>query len=162
MTNHTSHEYFANPVNRLKQGELSRSNWKRADYRKLQLWRKGVHLSPKSEFKKGQRSPRYMPIGTTKVKCGYKIIKVAERGRMNQNWEFEHVVVMSRYIGRSVVKGEHIHHINGDKLDNRIENLYLCGNSKHSKLHSLVHLLKPLLENGSIKFDMDKGEYYAT
>jgi len=161
MPNTTSHEYFTNPVNRLKHGELSKSNWKREDYRKLQLWRKGVHLSTKTEFKKGQRSPRYMPIGTTKIRNGYRIVKVAEHGRMSQNWDFEHAIVMQNYIGRPLVKGEYVHHINGDKLDNRIENLYLCTSQKHGKIHSIVHLIKPLLERGIIGFDTNKGEYYA-
>lgn len=38
---------------------------------------------------------------------------------------FEHVLVMQEVVGRQLRKGETVHHKNGDRLDNRPENLEL-------------------------------------
>lgn len=47
----------------------------------------------------------------------------------------EHRYAMSNHIGRPLKKEETVHHINGVKHDNRIENLVIISNSEHCKHH---------------------------
>lgn len=47
-----------------------------------------------------------------------------------------HVVVMEEQLGRRLNKDEVVHHINGDRRDNRIENLKLMSRAEHSRLHA--------------------------
>lgn len=66
--------------------------------------------------------------GTGYVSHGYRIVPVPRNERHLSNGEHaigEHRLVMARHLGRAIAGTESIHHVNGDRLDNRIENLEL-------------------------------------
>jgi len=57
---------------------------------------------------------------------GYRRIPMPLHPNVQSNGQIlEHVFIMSQHLGRPLYKGETVHHINGDRLDNRIENLEL-------------------------------------
>lgn len=51
----------------------------------------------------------------------------------------EHRYIMEQYLGRKLTYNEVVHHKNGDKRDNRIENLELCERKAHSREHLTGH-----------------------
>lgn len=61
---------------------------------------------------------------------GYRKIHIG-RSRYRR----EHRVFMEQYLGRKLDINEVVHHINGDKLDNRIENLKVMSKQEHDSLH---------------------------
>lgn len=60
---------------------------------------------------------------------GYKMISV------NGVKVYEHRYVMEQHLKRKLKKGEEVHHIDGNKLNNNIDNLELLTTGEHKKHH---------------------------
>ena len=51
----------------------------------------------------------------------------------------EHRWLMEQHLGRPLKQTEHIHHINGNPLDNRLENLQVISSIDHMRLHKQIY-----------------------
>ncbi len=54
-----------------------------------------------------------------------------------RGYVFEHIVVAEKVIGRRMEPDEVAHHLNGDRTDNRPENLAVMLKKEHDRLSSL-------------------------
>jgi len=100
-------------------------------------WRTGTKLEPKhrenaiksisKNWKSGKENSNWK--GGTTLDRGYRLVRIdGKRIRENR-------YIMEQHLGRKLTRKEHVHHINGDKLDNKVENLMVMSNSEHQKLH---------------------------
>lgn len=48
-----------------------------------------------------------------------------------------HRYLMEQKLGRKLLRSEHVHHINGNKTDNRIENLAILYSKDHLRFHAI-------------------------
>lgn len=88
-------------------------------------------------MQKGEKHPRWIG-GKLITPLGYRILHSTSAGlRSKYRYIFEHRFVMEKHLGRPLKKYEVVHHKNGNKLDNRIENLELLTKSEHDRLHAI-------------------------
>ena len=84
----------------------------------------GCFAAEQARNRRGDR--RYNWNGGKSIDNGYVRLLQPEHSRANcRGYVYEHLVVMENHIGRPLTEGENVHHINGDRGDNRIENLEL-------------------------------------
>lgn len=70
------------------------------------------------------------PIGSTRINAnGYVLEKTAG------GWIQQHRIVMEKYLARKISTGELVHHIDGNKLNNQINNLRIEEWGDHTAHH---------------------------
>ena len=110
-----------------------------------------VHCSPQAGLANGNWKG-----GKTKHHKGYIMVRVR-----NNKYVMEHIIVMEGHIGKELADGETIHHLNGIRDDNRIENLELWTKPQPAGIrHSdaVVWAKEILARDGACgKFDYMKG-----
>ena len=89
---------------------------------------KGVRSNPQTEFKKGQKA-----WNNKGRNCdGYIKVYTPDGRRIR-----EHRWVMEQVLGRRLSIDEIVHHKNGDRRDNRPENLQVMSRSQHNRIDIL-------------------------
>src|SRR5580765_806847 len=116
------------------------------------LWAKGYCMSHYQQMHdhgeirplKHQKKGRIRKMeGSYLTSSGYKRIVVPGRGHI-----LEHRYVMEQKIGRYLLPGENVHHIDGDKLNNSPENLelWIVSQPQGQRVEDLVAWAKEILQ----------------
>ncbi len=93
---------------------------------------------------------------------GYKLIKLVTDDFFypmanKQGYVRENRLTMAKYLGRNLHSWEVVHHINGVKTDNRIENLKLCLADGHNTITAMQNRIDALIrENQRLKEEVAK------
>lgn len=95
----------------------------------------------------GKKASRWN--GGKHIVNGYMVVYTPNHPRRHKDtsYVYEHILVMEKYLGRHLVDEEVVHHINGNKIDNRIENLELTNLRSHSSHHGKIRY-----ESGELLF----------
>lgn len=82
----------------------------------------------------GSKNARWRD-GITITSGGY-IAFTASKANGEHAGKFLHKVLAEWKIGRKIDRGEHVHHVDGDKLNNHPDNIIVLTASEHARLHS--------------------------
>jgi len=113
-------------------------------------------------------------MDTSTSNYGYMIkyiCKEAKTGKYKGNLHrmkiSQHRWIMKQHLGRKLTREEQVHHIDMNKTNNDISNLWLCSRSQHGIAHySFNRICEELMGNfhkyADIKFNLEIGKYYLT
>lgn len=92
--------------------------------------------------------------GNAEKSVGYYRITTRKEGN---HGKYLHCLIWEDFYGRSVPKGYVIHHLNGDKIDNRIQNLQCVESNTHKRFHNKGKILS---EETKEKISKNNARYW--
>lgn len=111
--------------------------WRRKISENTGATRRRLFKEGKLKVKKGKDSAGWKG-GKIKNNQGYFFLLIPEHPLAQKSgYVAEHRVVIERSIGRYLTREEEVHHINGIRDDNRLENLKLMDGGEHARFHAL-------------------------
>lgn len=86
-----------------------------------------------------------------RVVNGYRLLFLPDhpKAMSNSNWVgyvYEHIVVVEKRMGRPLARNEVVHHLDGNRSNNRWENLLVIDRGQHAKLHAWFNRGAPGME----------------
>lgn len=103
-----------------------------------------------------------------RVLNGYRLIYKPDfhASMENENWKgyvYEHIYFAEQSIGRKLRDSEIVHHLDGNRSNNRYENLLVIEQSQHRKLHKWIDKGAPFEElNGKQRMNSGKSKTIKT
>ena len=78
----------------------------------------------------GEKHPKWIGGKRTR-EDGFILI----RDTKNKRYLLEHRIIMEKFLKRTLISQELVHHKNGDRTNNRIRNLQIVSRGEHNKIH---------------------------
>lgn len=100
---------------------------------------RGVFMAGPRPHLRGAANPNYKP-GAQLMKCGYLRVRIEDDDPLismagKDRRAYEHRYVMAKSLGRPLMPNEEVHHRDGNKLNNSLENLELLEKGEHTRRH---------------------------